>query len=457
MTLAIVFSIGIARKSQSGMLDFKAVFYASRCLIHHTDPYQPAAILREYRFDGQVFPTNPKLLQAFLHAMPVCINLPSSLVLLIPFAYFPWSVAHVLWFVLASELLTLAGFLAWDLARDYSPGVSVFLICGVLVNSVILLASGNLAGIAVPLCVIAVWCFFRKRFELSGVLALAISLSLKPHDAGLVWLFLLLAGSAYRKRAFQSLIMTILLCLPAILYVSHTAPNWSHELHANIVTSSMRGGINDPGPSSLNTTGVGTIIALQSLMSLFRDDPHFYNPATYAICGVILAAFAVRTLRLRVSQRSLWLAVATIVPLTLLITYHRSYDARLLLLAIPACAMLWKEGGRTRVAALALTAASIAATGGITRTLWVIAVNRVHPLASIWSGKLITILLTFPAPLLLLALCLFYLREYLRPSPTSQSSKGHDESTDNYTTVGDLDGAASEAHRDSELADLVSR
>jgi len=30
----------------------------------------------------------------------------------------------------------------------------------------------------------------------------------------------------------------------------------------------------------------------------------------------------------------------------MLVTYHRPFDAKLLLLAVPACAMLWAEGGR---------------------------------------------------------------------------------------------------------------
>ena len=37
-------------------------------------------------------------------------------------------------------------------------------------------------------------------------MCLAISLMLKPHDAGLVWLYFLLAGGIYRKRALQALV-----------------------------------------------------------------------------------------------------------------------------------------------------------------------------------------------------------------------------------------------------------
>ena len=45
--------------------------------------------------------------------------------------------------------------------------------------------------------------------------------------------------------------------------------------------------------------------------------------------------------------------------------YHRCYDARLLLLTIPACVILWKHGGKIAWSALLLTLAAIVLTGDI--------------------------------------------------------------------------------------------
>ncbi len=54
-----------------------------------------------------------------------------------------------------------------------------------------------------------------------GILCLAVSLAIKPHDGGLVWLYFILAGGAFRKRALQSLVVT--LALRTVRYsVAHT-------------------------------------------------------------------------------------------------------------------------------------------------------------------------------------------------------------------------------------------
>ena len=55
------------------------------------------------------------------------------------------------------------------------------------------------------------------NYKLAGILCMAVSLAIKPHDSGLVWFYFLLAGGVYRKRALQTLAVTVLLALPAIL------------------------------------------------------------------------------------------------------------------------------------------------------------------------------------------------------------------------------------------------
>ena len=146
----------------------------------------------------------------------------------------------------------VAAYLMWSLAADYAPVVSGALICIFLFGSGLLLEIGNAAGITISLCVIAVWCFFKEQFVPTGILCMALSLAIKPHDAGLVWLYFLLAGGLYRKRALQTLAVTVVLGLPAILWVSHVAPHWIAELQTNLQATSARGDLNDPGPISVN-------------------------------------------------------------------------------------------------------------------------------------------------------------------------------------------------------------
>jgi len=111
------------------------------------------------------------------------------------------------------------------------------------------------------------------------------------------------------------------------------------------------------------------------------------------------------------------LALGFVVPLTILMTYHQYVDAKLLLLAVPACAMLWAEGGPTRWFALLITTASIVSTGDITLTALQILTSILQVSTAGLSGKLLAVVLTRPAPLILLTMAIFYLWAFIRRAP----------------------------------------
>jgi hypothetical protein len=407
------FSLGLS--SQGGLADFKAVYYGARCLLQHSDPYKPDEFLRVYLAEGGGFPSDPTVSRLFNRAVPVCINLPTSLFLIAPLAILAWGPAHVLWMILVAGSLILAASLMWNLAENYAHGVSLFLICIVLADSEILYSGGNSAGIAVSLCIVAVWCFLRDRFVLAGILCLAVSLAIKPHDAGLVWLYFLLAGGVYRKRALQTLALTtVALCLPAVLWVSHVAPNWIEELHSNQSAISAHGDLSDPGPTSVSMRNPDRIIDLQTVISVFRDDPRIYNPASYLVCGALLLIWSIRTFRSRFSQPRAWLALAAIAALSMLPIYHRQYDAKLLLLTVPACAMLWAEGGLIGWVALLVTTSGVVLTGDIPSAILTNYWNNLHLSTVGIFGQILTVLLARPVPLILLAMGIFYLWVYVR-------------------------------------------
>lgn len=420
----IAWGTALERTSPGGMIDFKAVYYGARCLMQHSDPYIEGEFLRVYRAEGGQFPSDPAISHLFSRAVLVCINMPTSLFLMVPFAILPWGLAHVLWMTLVAGSLFLAGFLVWNIAENYAHGISLLLICILLANSEILFASGNLAGIAVSLCVIAVWCFLRGRFVPAGIVCLAVSLAIKPHDAGLVWLYFLLIGGVYRKRALQTLVLTIALCLPAVLWVTHVAPQWMPELRSNLTVASAHGDLNDPGLASISRPGPGTIIDLQSAISVFWDNPRVYNPVSYLVCGALLLVWLVRTLRSQFTQRSAWLALAAITALSMLPVYHRLYDAKLLLLTVPACAMLWAEGGPVGWIALLVNTAGVVLTGDIPTAILTVYWNGLHVSPTGIGGKMLSIVLVRPAPLILLAMGIFYLWAYVRRAvPDAESGK----------------------------------
>jgi len=396
------------------MLDFKGVYYEARCLLQHSDPYKPGEPLRAYLAEAGERATPPVGLR---QALTRDLYLPTAFIFTAPFAMLPLESAQVLWMILTAISLVVAGFLTWNLGANYAPVISGGLICLVLANSEALFATGNPAGVAVGLCVVAVWCFLKKRFVWVGVLCLAISLAIKPHDAGLVWLYFLIVDGVYRKRALQSLVVAAVFGLAAIVWVTPISPHWMQELHSNLLADSVPGGPCDSGPTSSTGRTVSMVIDLQSVVAVFRDDPLIYNLVSYLVCGALLLAGAVRTLRSRISQRKTWLALAAIAPLTMLVTYHRPLDAKLLLLAVPACAMLWAEGARIGRIAFLVTTTAIVATSDLPLIIF-LAFTRNIPLSTVsLSGQMLTVALMRPVPLILLAMGIFYLWIYMRREP----------------------------------------
>lgn len=423
--ISVLWGFFLQRGSPDGMIDFKGVFYGARCLLQHSDPYNPGEPLRVYLAERGVRPLPSDVLRQVLSQN---IYPPATFIFIAPFAMLPWAPAHLLWMILSAGSLFLAAFLMGNRGASYAPIISGGLICFILANCEAVLATGNTAGIIVGLCVVAVWCFLEERFVWAGILCLAVSLAIKPHDAGLVWLYFLLAGGAYRKRALQTLVVTALLCLPAILWISHVAPQWPQHLHSNLLAQSVPGGPGNPGPNTANSgSGPSMIINLQSAIYVFRDDPRIYVPVSYLICGALLLVWLVRTLRAKFSPARAWFALAAVVPLTILVTYHRPYDAKLLLLAVPACAMLWAEGRPIRWLALLVTTAGIVFTADIPLTILVTLTSNLHISTAGLSGQLLTVMLTRPAPILLLAMGIFYLWIYVRHDPARDSAVNPEE------------------------------
>ena len=363
------------------------------------------------------------------------LYLPTAFCFTVPFAMLPWGPAHMLWMTLTVGSIIFASFLIWNLGANYAPIVSGALICFFLANSELLIITGNAAGIVISLCVFAVWSFVHERFVLFGALCLAVSLAVKPQDAGLVWLYFILAGGVYRKRALQTLLATIVLGLPVVLWVCHVAPQWVQEWRSNMMAFSVHGGINDPGPASIGAHGLDMLINLQTVFSFFWDDSRIYNAVTWLACAPLLLVWAFVTLRSRPSSKKAWLALAAIAPLSMLPVYHRQLDAKLLLLTVPACAMLWAEGGLIAWLALLVNSAGFVLNGDLTWAILLGLISKLPLPMTGLSGELLTAVQVFPAPLILLVMSVFYLWVYVRrcyapaPLPAAAEPSGRKRSS----------------------------
>jgi len=408
--LFLVLGFSFQRSSVVSMADFKQVFYGARCLLTGCDLYSEVQLQRLYFAEGDEPQQQRLKLARNIIYSPYP---PATYMLVTPFAALPWRIASVLWTTLTCATFLLAAFLMWELGSQSAPMAAGFLVFLFLIGQELLIEVGNPAGLVIALSLIAVWCFLRKRFELAGVLCLAVSLAVKPHESGLLWLYFLLAGGALRKRAIQTLLCTAAISLPAIVWAHHLSPNWLPELHHVLVATSVRGGFNDPGPTALDPRFHGAIlVSLQSAISLFRDDAQFYNPLSYLIGGLLLAIWFVIGVRSRFSPSLAPMALASISALSMLPVYHRQHDLGLLLLTVPACALLWSQGKFVGRCALFITAGAAIFLNNLILQFLAIVSAPICAAASGFSCKMLALLLTRPAPIVLLALAVFYLWAY---------------------------------------------
>jgi hypothetical protein len=401
----------LERTAPAPMLDFRALYYPARCLLQHCDPYNETEVLRVYQAEG-VYGSSDTAKERQMATRYV--YLPTAFSFTVPFGMLQWGPAQLLWITLTAGSLVFASVLIWNIGANYAPVISGCLIGFLLANSELLVIKGMCAGIAIGFCVVGVWCFIRERFIPVGVLCLAVSLAVKPQDTGLVWLYFLLAGRVYRQRALQTLLTTIVMSVPVIIWVWYVSPHWIQELHANVMAFAVHGGLNDPGPASTGAHGLGMVISLQAIFSVFWDDTRIYNPASYLVFAPLLLLWMFVTLRYRSSPERTWLAIAAIAAFSMLPVYHRQYDAKLILLTVPACAMLWSEGGLTGRLALLVNTVGFVVTGDLPWSVFLGLIPTLHLSGTELSNQILTVVQVFPVPLTLLAMGIFYLWVYVR-------------------------------------------
>lgn len=423
MAISVVWGTYSAR-AKTAWLDFRAVYAGTRCLIQEHNPYNVGDVEREYLSEDGRRVSGPSWTNQII---TLYVNVPTAFLFIAPFAALPWGPAHVLWMLLTGCVFFGALLLIWDAGARSALDASTLLACIVAANCELVFSGGNAGAVVVGFCVIAAWCFLSDRLVWLGVVCLGLSLAIKPHDPGFVWLYFVLAGGVYRKRALQSLLVTAAVGGASVLWVWHVAPNWMHDWGANLAAISIRGGINDPGPNAVTGHLVPTVIDLQAALSIFRDNPRFYNVVTYVVCGALLLVWAVWTLRSRFSRNHAWLGITAAAALTMLITYHRQWDAKLIMLAIPPCCLLWSRRGMAGKIAMWITAAAVFFTADVPLVFFKGMYDVYHLTNRGIAGHIFTLLLLRPASIALVGAAAFYLWIYVRTAEVPAESGAESE------------------------------
>lgn len=342
LSLASIFFAVRGFHSQAQFLqsrDFKPLYAAGRCILHNKNPYDDDMLRSEYIQAGgdtrDMEPLGPHYL----------LYPPPALVLVLPFAFFSWPAAHLLFLTACAGLLIAASFLVADLCISDSPILLPVLISIFLLGANQLMILAQPAGPAIGLCVIGAVLLLRQKHDRLAVLCFSMSLILKPHLGAMVWLYFFITRK-YRSRALAIAAITVLFCLPVVLWFSvmPVSAHWVHALQINLRGTELKGGLSDPGPGNPRAYFITT---LQTVVSLFNDSKPFYSSVTWGICGGLFLLWLGAIRKTSASLDRDVFALATVTCLSMLPIYHRAYDTKLLLLCFPALAAVYRQARAT--------------------------------------------------------------------------------------------------------------
>lgn len=402
----LLFGLVLASGSRIPLLDFRTAYYSGQCLLQGGDPYSESDIDRLYSQRAERSRVSDRDLAVVTRNQ----YLPPAFALTFPLALLPFDLAQALWFVLIVGSFIVAAFSMWKVSAAHAPMLAAILLSFCLANSGSLIFFGNPAGFVVPLCVIAAWCFVTEQWISVGILSLAVGLAFKPHDTALIWIYFLLAGGIFRRRALQTLALFVAFSVPGVLWTARLSPHFLQEISANLNVFTVKGGMNDPSAGH----GTEMLTNLQTITSFFWDNPHAYNLASYVICAPLLIIWAIATWRSRPSRENAWFGLASIAAFTVLPVYHRQYDAKLIMLAVPALAILWERRDKLRWIGLTLTTTAFVLNGDIPWVIFLALLKKLHLSTEASYGRFLTALWDFPVPLSLLIMGAFYLWIYMR-------------------------------------------
>jgi hypothetical protein len=321
VALAYFGARGIAR-ALDGSGDFAVGYSAGRALILGHNPYDAAILQRDLlAADGSASAAGglDELLDVYF---------PGTITMFAPLALVTWPAAKLLFLALNVVGLLFIGIglgrlLGWRLTEPRALVLLAFVLA--LAPAHTTTSSGQTAILATAAIVGALLLERHGRRTASGAL-LGLATIVKI-QVGLPFLAYLLWRRRWKAAVAGGLVFAASTLL-AVLRMETTAPAWLSSWFGNLGALSGPGGMNDP--SVLNPDRF-SLIDLQSL--LFQFVPPSGAVTVIALALVGCAALAFVALARDIDHDEL-LELSFVAVLTLLVTYHRYYDAVLLALPI---------------------------------------------------------------------------------------------------------------------------
>lgn len=311
--------------------DFAGVYTAARCWMHGKNPYDHAAFAQEFvcRAGG------PPTLVPTEESQP-SVYPPTAMPILATLAWLPWASANVVWCflsitVFAASLLPvfrsaeLSGWRKWVLGSvvlAYSPTHTG-------------IATGNPSVITNGFIGLAVYFSMMNRPLISGIL-LGIAQCLKPQLS--ICALAVLALWKCWLPVLTSVLVTLVAAEASLLRASSFWQYWQWclTLRQNLTMSLALGGINDP---SLANPRSYHLLNGQAIAGLFTKNSYINDVAVWILVGALIAIYL--HFRSRTCNACDWRDLGFFSVVTIVVTYHRYYDAQIFLLLVPFLLKHW--------------------------------------------------------------------------------------------------------------------
>lgn len=340
--------------------DFASVYSASRTWLHASDPYDQDDVRATWR---EAAGSDGGNIHFWSSVYP-----PTSLTILAPVALLPPQLVLALWIAIVLALLAMQLAAVLDMAGlplSWRDPRGILLIATSLFSAPMQfgLLSGQPSTPAIALCIIAIWCAWRGRHVVAGVL-LGLACAWKPQIAAP---FIVYYCVLRRWRVAEPALVTFaLLAAVSLSAMQLTHVNWLHGWADNLKETLAVGGVNDRAPTGPFRD---EIIDLQILLASFVEVGHLLRLVAACIIATLVAWY-MRTYPWAMADAPPssidttarpapeLLPLAALSALSLMAVYHRVYDALILTLAL-AWALAELHGPRRRFAIAALALLSV--------------------------------------------------------------------------------------------------
>jgi glycosyl transferase family 87 len=255
---------------------------------------------------------------------------PTTLILLTPITYLPWQAARYLMLIINVSLIFLVLRLLLHIAQFAAGGWKSTLFLAIAFGLAPLhtgIALGNLIVASAALTFLSVWAASTKKDTLSGIF-LALALSLKPQVGGII-----LFGYVLQRRWRISAIavgISLMLAFFAIGRLGLRQVDWMNHWKSNYLESVSESGTNNPTASNVSRHH---LLNIQWLLHTFLEQRWLVNLLTMTFVGIQFAILCVIIKKRGLNQNNI-LFLSALIVLGLLSSYHRFYDATLLILPL---------------------------------------------------------------------------------------------------------------------------